>query len=123
MSIFNPGDKLTMEIKELERNGTTITASLEGRMDALSAPDFSRQMDAWIESGLEKLAIECSRLDYISSAGLRAILITAKKLRARSGSLRLAALQENVRTVFTISGFDKIIPIAATLADAVKEQR
>jgi len=111
-----------MEIKELRKKETTIIASLEGRMDALSAPDFSRQMDAWIESGLEDFTIECSQFDYISSAGLRAILMAAKKLHEQNGTLRLAALQENVQTIFTISGFDKIIPITATLDNAPGEQ-
>jgi len=109
-----------MEIKELKRDGKTITVNLEGRMDAMSAPDFSRQMETWIETGLENFAVECGQLDYISSAGLRAILMVAKKLRGQGGNLRLAALQESVHTVFTISGFDKIIPITKTLVDAVK---
>jgi len=109
-----------MEIKELKREGKTITLNLEGRMDAISAPDFSRQMEAWIETGLKNFAIECSQLDYISSAGLRAILMVAKKLRGQGGNLRLASLQESVHTVFAISGFDKIIPITETLDDAIK---
>lgn len=109
-----------MDIKELKRDGNTMTVNLEGRMDAMSAPDFSSQMDAWIEAGLEDFAIECSQLDYISSAGLRAILMVAKKLRGQGGNLRLAALQESVHTVFSISGFDKIIPIAKTLDDDVQ---
>lgn len=110
-----------MEIKELKRDNGLLTATLSGRMDAITATNFTDQMESWIESDLKRFVIECKELDYISSAGLRAILMAAKKLRDLDGSLQLAALQESVRTVFAISGFDKIIPIAKTLDDVLNQ--
>lgn len=110
-----------MEIKELKREYDFLTATLSGRMDAITATDFTDQMGIWIEAGLKSFIIDCSALDYISSAGLRAILVTAKKIKTINGSLQLAALQENVHNVFSISGFDKIIPITATLDDALNQ--
>ena len=110
-----------IEIKELTRKDEALTLSLGGRMDAITAADFTAHMETWIESGLKNFTADCSQLDYISSAGLRAILTVAKQIRSRDGSLQLAALQESVRTVFKISGFDKIIPIAETLDDALKQ--
>ena len=107
-----------MEIKELKRKDETLTAILSGRMDAITATNFSNQMETWMESEVKSFIIDCSELDYISSAGLRAILMAAKKIRGLNGSLQLAALQESVHNVFRISGFDKIIPIAPTLDDA-----
>ncbi|MBN2808453.1 MAG: STAS domain-containing protein [Deltaproteobacteria bacterium] len=107
-------------MKELHRNGQDLTAGLEGRLDAMSADEFTRQMEVWFAAGLKNFAIDCSHLDYISSAGLRALLMAAKKLKSLNGSFKLAALQESVDNVFKISGFDKIIPIAATLDDACK---
>ena len=99
-----------------------MTVNLEGRLDTMTAPGFGKQMETWIETGLENFTIVCSQLDYISSAGLRAILMVAKKLRGQGGNLRLAALQESVQRVFTISGFDKIIPIAQTVDYTAKEK-
>jgi len=97
-----------------------MTVGLEGRMDAITSPEFGSRMDDWIENGFKNFFIDCSQLDYISSAGLRAILMVAKKLRSQEGDLQLAALQETVQTVFTISGFDKIISIMETLDDTVQ---
>lgn len=107
-----------MEIKELKRENVRLTATLSGRMDAITATEFTTQLESWISDGIKSFAIDCSQLDYISSAGLRAILIIAKKVRGNEGKLELAALQESVQTVFEISGFNKIIPIFANLDDA-----
>jgi len=97
-----------------------MTIALEGRMDAMTSPEFSNRLDAWIAGGVNSFVVDCSQLDYISSAGLRAILLVARDLQGRGGACSLAALQETVQTVFTISGFDKIISIVATPGDAVK---
>ncbi len=110
-----------MEIKEFKRKDETLVATLSGRMDAMTSTGFTDQMGVWTETGLKSFIIDCSALDYISSAGLRAILVTAKKIKTINGSLQLAALQENVHNVFSISGFDKIIPITATLDDALNQ--
>ena len=109
-----------MEIKELKCNEESMTAALSGRMDALTAPEFTAQLEEWIGAGRINFTIDCSELDYISSAGLRALLIIAKKLSGMNGKLQLAALQESVQTVFEISGFNKIIPLFASLDDAEK---
>ncbi len=110
-----------MEIKELKSEGEALVATLSGRMDAMTGGEFTDQMGIWIEAGLENFIIDCSKLDYISSAGLRAILMAAKRIKSLNGSLQLAALQESVNNVFSISGFDKIIPIKETLEDALNQ--
>ncbi len=97
-------------IKTKEKDGYAIFA-VKGRLDALTAADFNLMVEERIKTGLDRLTFDLSELDYISSAGLRAILSTAKQLQARGGELRLAALQPGVATVFKVSGFDKIIPI------------
>ncbi len=110
-----------MEIKELKRTNDLLTATLSGRMDAITATEFTNQLESWITENQKSFTIDCSQLDYISSAGLRAILMVAKKVRGLDGKLQLAALQESVQTVFEISGFDKIIPIFANLDDAAAQ--
>jgi len=71
----------------------------------------------------KKLIFDLEGLDYISSAGLRVFLTTAKKMKARDGKLCMARLRDNVKDVFTISGFIALIPAFDTLGaaqDAVK---
>ena len=65
--------------------------------------------------------INLGELDYISSAGLRSVLVTAKKLKVKNGLIFLAALTDVVRDVFEISGFSSIIPIYESIESALAE--
>lgn len=105
-----------MELDELRRGKESVTLALKGRLDALTAIDFDRLIREKLAE-TSRTQIDCSELDYISSAGLRVMLSTAKRLKEQGGELRLAALKETVATVFKISGFDKIIPILPALDD------
>jgi anti-anti-sigma factor len=60
------------------------------------------------------------KLEYISSAGLRVVLMAVKELRSRQGKLVLCSLNEYVREVFEVSNFTSIIPIAETVEEALK---
>ena len=71
--------------------------------------------------GGRKLLIDFTALDYISSAGLRVLLATAKRLSGAKGALRLFGLNETVREVFDISGFSTIFAVFATEADALRD--
>ena len=67
----------------------------------------------------QKLLIDLSDLEYISSAGLRALLVTAKRIRKESGKMCLCGLKENVMEVFEISGFSAIFDSAVTEEEAL----
>jgi anti-anti-sigma factor len=73
---------------------------------------------ALIDAGEKRLVIDCAQLQYISSAGLRVLLIAAKRL-SDSGKLALAALNNQIRDVFDIAGFSSIFQIYRTQDDAV----
>jgi anti-anti-sigma factor len=97
--------------------------SIQGRLDAVSVPELEERLNQWFEQSETKLIFDLDRLDYISSAGLRVFLTTAKKMKARGGKLCMARLRENVKEVFTISGFIALIPAFDTLGaaqDAIK---
>ena len=97
--------------------------SIQGRLDAVSVPELEECLNQWFEQSETKLIFDLDRLDYISSAGLRVFLTTAKKMKARGGKLCMARLRENVKNVFTISGFIALIPAFDTLGaaqDAIK---
>jgi anti-sigma B factor antagonist len=73
-----------------------------------------------MENGTQRMILDFQELDYISSAGLRVILKATKNLKGAEGKLVLCAMQDYVKEVFEISGFDSFLPIEATLDDAVK---
>jgi anti-anti-sigma factor len=95
---------------------------VEGRLDAVSAPAFEKALSEWIEKGETALLLNLSKMEYISSAGLRGILSTAKRLKATNGRMLFFGLQEPVRDVFRISGFDSIFQVFETAEEAMQQR-
>ncbi len=110
-----------MDITTRTHNDVTLVA-FTGNLDSNTSPQAQQALDAILASGARKMAIDCTALDYISSAGLRVLLGTAKRLSGAGGggALRLFGLNETVREVFDISGFSTILAVFATEADALK---
>jgi serine/threonine-protein kinase RsbW len=114
----------SMEITSRTQNGVTLVG-FAGSLDSNTSPQAQQAVDGMLAAGARKMVIDCSALDYISSAGLRVLLGTAKRLSGAgagtgSGGLRLFGLNETVREVFDISGFSTILAVFATEADALK---
>lgn len=78
------------------------------RIDSSNAKAFEEEANALVDAGPKKVVIDASDLDYISSAGLRVILTTAKKVKAAGGGLTIASARANVKEVLIVSGFDSI---------------
>ncbi|MBN2706191.1 MAG: STAS domain-containing protein [Deltaproteobacteria bacterium] len=93
---------------------TVITAS--GRLDGVGAPEIEAYGKKLIESGASRLLLDMAAVDYVSSAGLRGLLVLARATQAAAGQLVLCRLSANVREVMTISGFDSILHLAADRA-------
>jgi len=99
-----------MDINQYAKGEVTVVA-LTGRFDAQSAGDAENAFVASLEGGAAKLLVDMDGVEYISSAGLRVLLSTAKKLSASGGKLVLAALKPYVREVFEVAGFTSIFQI------------
>ena len=90
------------------------------RIDSSVARDFEDFVQERVSEGNVKLIVDFSRLSFISSAGMRVLLINAKKLRIRGGGkLVLCNMRDSIREIFSISGFDHIITICGTLEEAL----
>ncbi len=85
-----------------------------GRLDSGNAPAFEKEVVTEIEAGKTHVLIDFSELSYISSAGLRVVLLTAKKTKAAGGKLALCCLSESINEVFMVSGFNAILDIQPT---------
>ncbi len=99
---------IDMEIKET-RSGKSLTIALEGELNSVTAPQF----ESFISEGLhdvESLTLDLANLTYLSSAGLRVLLVTRKVMEKR-GSLVLTNVQPQVMSVFEITGFANILDI------------
>ena len=113
----HPGGRL-MDITTRAQGGVTIV-KVAGSLDSNTSPQAQQALDAILASGARKVAIDCTALDYISSAGLRVLLGTVKRLGAAGGGLRLFGLNDTVREVFDISGFSTILAVFPAEAGAL----
>lgn len=104
-----------MEFKVSRENAATVLTPV-GRLDGLTAGVLEARIS---ELGVADLVLDCSQLLYISSGGLRALLICAKLCRQQDGDLVVAALQPQCRRVLEVSGFLSILDHHETLAAAL----
>lgn len=95
----------------------------EGRLDLTTATEFEDRSTAWIVEGYEELLLDFSALEFVASAGIRAILTLAKKLKSSSGTLALCGLKGVVQEAIKISAIHTIIPIYENLEAARKAQQ
>jgi anti-sigma B factor antagonist len=93
-----------------DRRGDAVIVRLDGSLDTSTAPDAQTHLDAIANDSPALVVVDLQDVDYLSSAGLRVLLSTAKKLRPH-GALRLFGLNPTVRDVFDISGFSMIFPV------------
>ncbi|MGE5543831.1 MAG: STAS domain-containing protein [Bacillota bacterium] len=107
-----------IQISERKQDGVLILG-LDGRLDASTASTLEKHLLGSIEGGELKLVLDFSSLDYISSAGLRVLLMAAKKIKSAGGKLVLACLKSHVKEVFDIAGFSSIFPIFSAQEEAV----
>ena len=101
-----------MELKSEKQNEVAIVTAA-GRLDAAGAPEIEAHGKALVQNGSKKLLIDMAGVEYVSSAGLRSLLVLAKTVKASGGALALCSLTPTVREVMCISGFDNILSLAA----------
>ena len=108
-----------MQISVKTTNEVKVLA-FEGKLDTQTSPDAQQQLTRLIEEGETKILVNLEKVDYISSAGLRVLRVVAKQLKTTDGELRICSLNEVVKEVFDISGFDMILPISASESEALE---
>lgn len=109
-----------MEITIRSEGTVTIVTivAISGSIDGLTAGDLLGSMGAEVQKGNARLVADFSGVDYISSAGLRALLATMKDARQKGGDLRLAHVRPEVSKVLDLSGFTSILKLYADAASA-----
>lgn len=93
---------------------------LSGQLNSGNAGTAESDIVALIEQGQHRLLFDFTQLDYISSAGLRVVLVAAKRLKPVSGKLVLYGMQPQVHEVFQISGFLNILDVVETQEEALR---
>lgn len=106
-----------MDIKQ-ETQGTITTLHLAGRLDANTAGELESTMVPLINGGTSQLIVDFAELEYISSAGLRVLLLGAKLTKKAGGKVVLCQLKDFIKEIFEIAGFMPIFTVVDTCEDA-----
>ena len=94
---------------EKNLNGKNLVVALEGRLDTVTAPQLEEELKTGLK-GVTDLVIDLSKLEYVSSAGLR-VLLSAFKIMRNKGKMKVTNANELVKEVFEVTGFSDFLPI------------
>ncbi|MFC4278992.1 STAS domain-containing protein [Achromobacter aloeverae] len=103
----------------IARIGSIIVVSPEGQINSANAAAIEAELIALVDAGQRQAVLDLSRLNYLSSAGLRVILVLAKRLKQQDGALVLCGMSSQVREVFDVSGFLAILAVTDTREQAI----
>ena len=102
-----------------ERQGRTLVLAANGRVDSSNAAEFQEDITGAIEEDDPSVLLDLGGLSYISSAGLRVILLVAKTLNAKDAKFAVCSPSDPIREIFEISGFSQIIPMHPSQHEAI----
>jgi anti-anti-sigma factor len=111
-------DGKRFDVRE-ERRGDALVLRGVGRLDSNTSDEFHALVAERLRSGVSRLVIDLTGVDYVSSAGLRVLLLAAKSLEESGGRLALAGLNPSVKQVFALSGLLKIFTVEADAESAL----
>lgn len=93
---------MTLDVKI---EGDKVLGTLTGRLDTAAAVQFSRDMEPLVDNADKEITLDCTGLEFISSSGLRHLLTLRKATIARGGKVIISGVSNDIKQVFTITGF------------------
>jgi anti-anti-sigma factor len=107
-----------MEITEIIKDEATIIG-INGRLDTTNYGILENKLMSLMDTGQVRIIMDCGKMEYISSSGLRVFLLALKKAKILKGRFILSDLQETIREIFEIAGFTSIFEIYKTKDEAL----
>ena len=108
-----------MEIIET-KNADTVVLQIEGRLDTNTATSFEEKLMGLINENENRIIVDFSDLDFISSSGLRVLLMAGKKIKTTNGKLGLCSLKEHIKEVFDVAGFTMLFSMFPNQEEALE---
>ena len=102
------------------RVGDALVLRVTGRLDAVTSPDFEKTCQEYLTSDSRRIVMDFEGVEYISSAGLRAILLAGKTVRASGGVLGLSGLRGTVKKTLEMAGFCELFPVHDSIEAALE---
>jgi len=109
-------EHLQISVREFEG---ILLVDLSGKIDAVSSDYYEGELKNRIDSGIKNIILNMAQLSYISSSGLRILLIASKRLKQTGGMIVLADMQPGPAGVFKMTGFDRLFPVFGTMDEAI----
>ena len=106
---------------QLTRTDHVLVVDVDGQLVVNNRQEFKQAIIDQIELGARVVVVDFSNSAYIDSSGLGALVSLGKRLRDAGGDLRLAGLNEDLRTLFELTRLDSLFPMFASRADAIAE--
>jgi anti-anti-sigma factor len=103
----------------VEENEDKKIVRVDGRLDASSSPHLEHKILSLFSDGCKHLLIDFSKIDYLSSAGMRLLLSITKKLHAKGGMLALCAISDEVMEIIKMAGFERVLNVYLTEQEAL----
>ena len=98
-----------------------VLLEVEGEVDAHTAPRLKETFDDWLAQGHSRLVLDASRLEHMSSAGLRVLLYAHREARQLGGEVRLFGANAQVSRVIELAGFDRLLSVRDTRQEAMED--
>lgn len=95
----------------IEDTPTSVLANVQGELDSAAVEDFNNQMEAVLNNAGRKIVLDFAELEFISSAGLRSLLLINKKALANGGDVTIQNACAEIKQVFNLTGFDTFMTI------------
>jgi anti-anti-sigma factor len=99
---------MKVEISQIDNQ---VMVSIEGRLDTVTSSEFEKTVSPYFTTPAIELVLDCAAMEYISSAGLRVVLMAHKSITAKGGKFIIRNLNNEVRSVFDMTGFSRILTI------------
>jgi len=104
---------------KVEQEGDVYIVLIQGRIDATTTPTVEKKL-AKLYDVVEKLAIDFSEVDYLSSAGMRLLLALSKRMSAKGGKIAFYGMTDEVLEIIRMAGFERILNIFSKKSEALK---
>ncbi|MCE5204231.1 MAG: STAS domain-containing protein [Coriobacteriales bacterium] len=102
----------------VDRDGATCRMQVSGEVDVYTSPMLKARIIDAIEDGCTDLVIDLEGVGFIDSSGLGVLVSGLRRVKERSGSMRLVCTKDNILKIFRITGLDKVFPVFSTLEEA-----
>ncbi|MCX8007207.1 MAG: STAS domain-containing protein [Coriobacteriia bacterium] len=103
---------------DVKKDGQTCMLSVRGEIDVYTSPVLKSELGSAIDDGCVDLVVDMQGVTFIDSSGLGALVSGLRRVKERSGSLRIVCTRDNILKVFRITGLDKVFPIVSSAEEA-----